>query len=131
MNSYLALAEFVLVVHVLFILWVIGGVPLVRRYPSLEWIHIGSLLYCIFIEVAPWPPCPLTILEQILVDHAGLVAFQGSFLLHYLDALVYPDVSWRLVASVAVVICVANLGYYVFQSRIADRLRRRWRGRES
>lgn len=131
MNSYLALAEFVLVVHVLFILWVIGGVLLVRRYPSLEWIHIGSLLYGIFIEVAPWPPCPLTILEQVLVDYAGRVAFQGSFLLHYLDALVYPDVSWRLVASVAVVICVANLGYYVFRSRIADRLRRRWRGRES
>lgn len=91
MNFYLALAESVLVIHVLFILWVMGGVLVVRRHPTLEWLHIGSLLYGIFIEVAPWPPCPLTVLEQIFVDKAGRVAFHGSFLLHYMDAFVWGE----------------------------------------
>lgn len=130
MNIYLALAESVLVVHLLFILWVMGGVLLVRHYPSLEWIHIGSLVYGIFIEVAPWPPCPLTILEQMLENHAGIAAFRGSFLLHYLDAFVYPNLPLTLLVSVAVLFCVANLTYYAFSSRIAQRLRRHLRGEE-
>lgn len=66
MIIYLLLAESVLVLHLLFILWVIGGALLVRYYPWLQWLHIGSLVYGIFIEVAPWPPCPLTILEEML-----------------------------------------------------------------
>lgn len=117
MNIYLALAESVLVIHVLFILWVIGGVLVVRRYPSLQWVHIGSLVYGIFIEVVPWPPCPLTILEQVLVDRAGFSAFHGSFLLHYLDAFVYPNVSLTLLVSCAVAVCTANLAYYAFVLR--------------
>ena len=114
MNIDLALAASVLAIHLLFIVWVIGGVLVVRRYPSLQWVHIGSLIYSIFIEVVPWPPCPLTILEQMLEDRAGLVAYRGSFLLHYLDAFVYPNVSLTLLISVAVLFCAANLAYYVF-----------------
>lgn len=124
MNIYLALAESVLVIHVLFILWVIGGVLLVRRYPSLQWLHIGSLLYGIFIEVSPWPPCPLTILEQGLVDRAGFAAFHGSFLLHYLDAFVYPNVSLTLLVSCAVAVCAANLAYYAFSLWVGRLLHR-------
>jgi len=114
MNTDVALAESVLVVHLLFILWVMGGVLLVCRYPRLKWFHIGSLVYGIFIEVTPWPPCPLTILEQMLEEHAGLAAFHGQFLLHYLDEFVYPDVSLTLLISVAVAFCTANLLYYAF-----------------
>lgn len=129
MNIYLVLAESVVVIHLLFIVWVIGGVLVVRRYPSLEWVHIGSLIYGIFIEVVPWPPCPLTLLEQMLVDRAGYVAFHGAFLLHYLDAFVYPNVSLTLLISVAVFFCAANLAYYAYRWR-ARRLGRRCAGRE-
>jgi Protein of Unknown function (DUF2784) len=123
MNIYLALAESVLVVHLLFILWVMGGVLLVRRHPWLQWFHIGSLAYGIFIEVVPWPPCPLTILEQVLEDRAGIAAYHHPFLLHYLEAFVYPNLSLTLLVSVAVAVCAANLGYYVFRWW-AGRLRR-------
>ncbi|MCL5671403.1 MAG: DUF2784 domain-containing protein [Acidobacteria bacterium] len=112
MNIDLALAEGVLVVHLLFILWVMGGVLLVRRSPRLKWFHIGSLVYGIFIEVVPWPPCPLTILEQMLESRAGVAAYHGSFLLHYLDKLVYPNVPLALLVAVAVVFCAGNLIYY-------------------
>jgi len=117
MNIDLVLAESVLAVHLLFILWVMGGVLLVRQYPRLKWFHIGSLAYGIFIEVTPWPPCPLTILEQMLEERAGMAAFHGSFLLHYLDELVYPNVSLTLLITVAVALCTANLLYYVFTWR--------------
>lgn len=123
MNIDLMLAESVLAVHLLFILWVMGGVLLVRRHPRLKWFHIGSLVYAIFIEVTPWPPCPLTILEQMLEERAGAVAFHGSFLLHYLDVLVYPNVSLKLLITVVVAFCAANLLFYVFSWRNGKRVR--------
>lgn len=118
MNIYLVLAELVLAVHLLFILWVIGGIGVVRRHPSLRWVHIGSLLYGIFIEVVPWPPCPLTIVEQRLENRAGIAAYHGSFLFHYLEELVYPKLPLTLLVSGAVVFCAANLAFYASHSRI-------------
>lgn len=124
MNIDIDLVEVVLAIHLLFIVWVIGGALVVRWYPRLQWVHIGSLAYGIFIEVAPWPPCPLTVLEQTLEERAGVSAFHGPFLLHYLEEFVYPNVSLTLLVPVAVAVCVANLVYYVFRIRAA-RLRRR------
>lgn len=112
MGIYLVLAESVLAIHLLFILWVVGGVLVVRRHPSLQWVHIGSLAYGIFIEVVPWPPCPLTVLEQGLENRAGVVSYHGPFLLHFLDALVYPHLPLTLLVSLAVVFCAANLAFY-------------------
>jgi Protein of Unknown function (DUF2784) len=123
MNIYLMLAELVLAVHLLFILWVIGGIWVVRRYPSLRWLHIGSLVYGIVIEIIPWPPCPLTTLEQELENRAGIVAYHGSFLTHYLEALVYPNLPLTLLVSGAIVFCAANIVFYASQSRIRRLLR--------
>jgi hypothetical protein len=128
MNIDLVLAELVLAVHLLFVLWVVGGVFLVRHYPRLRWWHIISLAYSIVIEVVPWFPCPLTLLEQTLEERAGYVAYQGSFLLHYLDKLVYPNIPLDLLITVAVVFCTANLAYYAFSFRGALR-RLKWRNR--
>lgn len=124
MNVDLLLAGLILVVHLVFIVWVVGGVLVVYRYPRLKWVHIVSLVYSIYIEVVPWPPCPLTVLEQMLEDRAGIAAYHGSFLVHYLDALVYPNVPVLLLVTVAVGLCAGNLIYYAVAWRKAV-LRRR------
>lgn len=118
------LAAAVLVVHLLFILWVLGGVLVVRRFPRLKWAHIGSLVYSIYVEVVPWPPCPLTVLEQMLEERAGVTSYHGSFLVHYLDAMVYPNVPLTLLVTVAVAFCAGNLIYYVFAWRNKRLVRR-------
>jgi hypothetical protein len=124
MNIDLMLAGLVLAIHLLFILWVVGGVLVVRRYPGLKWVHIGSLTYSIFVEVVPWPPCPLTVLEQMLEERAGIEAYHGSFLVHYLDALVYPNVPLTLLVTVAVAFCAGNLIYYAVAWRNGSLVRR-------
>src|SRR5438128_4841287 len=91
-NFYSALATAVLFLHGLFILWVIFGALLVRSRPILRWLHIASLVWGILTELLPWP-CPLTLLENWLEARAGVEPYQGGFLLHYLDRLVYPDIS--------------------------------------
>src|SRR5258708_34670056 len=91
-SFYSALAISVLFLHALFILWVVFGALLTRSRPILRWLHIVSLVWGILTELLPWP-CPLTVLENWLEAAAGVQPYQGGFLLHYLDKLVYPAIS--------------------------------------
>lgn len=111
-DAYSALAACVLGLHLVFIVWVMFGVLIARRRPLLRRLHIISLIWAILVEIFPWT-CPLTFLENWLEGRAGIQPYQGGFLLHYLDALVYPDVSPLLLTIVAVAICALNLAGYV------------------
>jgi hypothetical protein len=105
------MATGVLGLHLLFILWVMFGAIVARRRPLLRWLHIICLLWGILIELVPWP-CPMTLLENWLEARAGVAPYQGGFLLHYLDALVYPNISPMLLTIAGIVVCAANLGFY-------------------
>ncbi len=114
---YHAMAVAVLTVHLLFIFWVVGGALLTRRRRVLRWLHIISLVYGMLIEALPWPPCPLTVLEGWLEARAGITPYQGSFLVHYLEAAVYPDIPVSVLIAGAVAVCVFNLGLYARRYR--------------
>jgi hypothetical protein len=103
-----ALAIFVFFLHALFILWVVFGALLTPSRPILRWLHIASLVWGILTELVPWP-CPLTVLENWLESKAGVEPYQGGFLLHYLDKLVYPDISATVLIVAGVIICTLNL----------------------
>jgi Protein of Unknown function (DUF2784) len=115
---YSALAAVVLAAHLLFILWIIFGAAFTRQRPLLRWLHLGSLVWGILIEILPWT-CPLTWAENWLETRAGRAPYQGGFLLRYLDALVYPNISPALLTGLGVAVCVVNLSIY------ARRFRRR------
>jgi hypothetical protein len=117
-SFYSALAVSVLFLHALFILWVVFGVLLTRSRPILRWLHIGSLVWGVLTELLPWP-CPLTLLENWLEARAGVEPYQGGFLLHYLDKLVYPDISATVLTVAGVIICILNLAFYGRQIWIA------------
>ena len=97
--------------HALFILWVVFGAFLTRSRPVLRWLHIASLIWGILTELLPWP-CPLTVLENWLEGKAGIQPYQGGFLLHYLDKLVYPDISAAFLMAAGLLVCVLNLAHY-------------------
>lgn len=120
MNMYSALATCVLAVHGLFILWVVFGAFLARHRPILRWLHVASLVWGILVELFVWP-CPLTLLEDWLERRAGIEPYQGGFLLHYLDKVIYPNVSAVALAIIALIICALNLGFYAWQVRTAMR----------
>lgn len=117
---YSGLATAVLFAHVLFILWVIFGALLVASRPWLRWLHIASVVWGMLSEILPWP-CPLTLLENWLEGRAGIAPYQGGFLLHYLDKLVYPDIPARVLTIAGVIICGLNFGFYGRKFRIAHR----------
>lgn len=111
MNVYQVLAVGALALHLVWILWVIFGWLVTRNRPWLRWFHIGSLVYGILLEVFVWV-CPLTYAEQWLLRRAGLRSYRESFLGHYLEALVYPQVSQTLLTWCAVAVCLFILGLY-------------------
>jgi len=112
---YHMMAIAVLTAHLLWILWVICGALLTRHRRALRWLHIISLVYGILIEALPWPPCPLTLLEAGLEARAGITPYHGSFVVHYLEAIVYPDVPVSWLVAGAVAICAFNLGVYALR----------------
>jgi hypothetical protein len=121
-NFCSALATAVLFLHGLFIFWVIFGALLVRSRPILRGLHIASLVWGILTELLPWP-CPLTLLENWLEARAGVEPYEGGFLLHYLDRLIYPDVSPTVLTIAGVFVCALNLALYARQIWSAHHIR--------
>jgi Protein of Unknown function (DUF2784) len=119
---YAAFATGILILHALFIAWVALGALLTRFYPWLRWPHIASLVWGILTEALLWP-CPLTLLENWLENQAGIAPYQGGFLLHYMDKLVYPDVSATSLTIGGVTVCALNLAFYARQMWVAHKKR--------
>jgi hypothetical protein len=59
------------------------------------------------------------VLEKWLEGNAGVGPEKGGFLLHYLDKLVYPDISSTTVTTAAVIVCALNLAFYGWKVWIA------------
>lgn len=116
-----SLALAILLLHITWILAVIFGAFFTRGRPVWSTLHVLSLVWGIIVEVGPWP-CPLTLAEQHFESLAGMQSYHGSFLLHYLDGIVYPNLPWWLVGSVGASVCALNLFIYA---------RRFWRWRVS
>lgn len=116
MNFDLLLAGLVLAIHLLFILWVIFGWIFTRRRPVWRSLHIGCVIYGIFIEVSNLT-CPLTFIETALEARGGETPYHGAFILHYLEILVYPDIPLFALITVAVIVCLVILGIYTRRYR--------------
>lgn len=82
-------AQAVLLIHLLFILFVLCGGLLALRWPRLAWLHLPALLWAVTVEWTGWM-CPLTPLENALRHAAGGQSYQGGFIEYYIWPLIYP-----------------------------------------
>jgi hypothetical protein len=107
--KFIAIA--ILSIHLLWILAVVFGAAFTRGRPVWSGLHVASLIWGIVVELAPIA-CPLTLAEQYFETGAGMQPFEGSFIMHYLDKLIYPNLPWWVVAVAGTAICVVNLAIY-------------------
>jgi hypothetical protein len=106
------LAELVLVIHALFIVFVVLGGLLALRWRPVIWVHLPAVVWAFLLELFGWL-CPLTPLEQRLREAAGSAGYSGSFLEHYLILLVYPPgLTREIQVSLAVGVVVINVCVY-------------------
>lgn len=120
------LADGVLLLHLGFIVFVVGGAALVWRRPRLAWLHLPALAWGAYAVVAG-AICPLTPLENALREAAGGGAYASSFIEHYLLPIVYPDVvqgeagrAVQVALGVAVVAVNAVLYALLVRRRVID-----------
>ena len=109
---YKVLADGVVAAHFLWILFLIFGGIWGRRYRPVRLVHLPALAFAFVIELFDWY-CPLTHLESWLRGkHDQGLAYAGSFIPHYLERLVYPDVDRRLIVLLTVMLCGFNCWLY-------------------
>jgi hypothetical protein len=87
---YRALADVAVVVHVLFVLFVLFGGLLVFRRPRVAWVHVPAFVWGVMIEFGGWI-CPLTYLENSLRVLGAAEGYDTSFVERYILPLIYPD----------------------------------------
>jgi uncharacterized membrane protein YhhN len=120
---YRLLADVVVGVHFVFVLFVVLGGLLVLRWPGVAYLHIPAAVYGAAIEFAGWI-CPLTPLEQWLRRQAGEAAYSGGFIEHYILPLLYPSALTReiqlLLGFLVIAVNLAIYGY-VFRRRTRPR----------
>ena len=87
---YALLADIMLFLHVVFIVFVVFGGLLVFWRRGFAWFHVPCAVWGILIEFQGWV-CPLTYLENDLRAAAGSSGYSGGFIEHYLMPLVYPS----------------------------------------
>jgi len=82
-------ADAVVVVHLLFIVFVLFGGLLVLRWRWLLILHVPALVWGAVVEFFHFY-CPLTPLENAMRSRAGMEGYDGGFIEHYLIPLIYP-----------------------------------------
>ena len=81
--AYLVLAKLVVALHIGFVVFIFAGAYVALSYRWVIWFHIPAIAYATLITVVGWS-CPLTLLEQRLLQKAGAPVYSGEFLPHYI-----------------------------------------------
>jgi hypothetical protein len=84
------LADALVIVHLLFVAFVMAGGFLLVRWPKLVWLHLPAAAWGAIIEFTGWI-CPLTPLENQLRILGGDSAYSGGFVERYLVPVLYPE----------------------------------------
>ena len=76
-------------------------------------LHLCGIIY-IGILALLGKYCPLTILENILrAKYAPELMYPGSFIVHYIERMVYPDVNPLIPAASTVFIALFTLAAFI------------------
>jgi len=82
-------ADFLVVVHLTFIIFVVVGGFLTLKWRRLVYFHPPAALWGAWIEFSG-RLCPLTPAEQQLRQAGGAAGYSGTFIEHYLLPVIYP-----------------------------------------
>ncbi|MDJ0806533.1 MAG: DUF2784 domain-containing protein [Gammaproteobacteria bacterium] len=83
------IADLLVILHLLFILFVLLGGLLVLQWRKMALLHLPCVAWGALVEFSGWI-CPLTPLENHFRSAAGEQGYQGGFIDHYLMPVIYP-----------------------------------------
>jgi len=124
---YIILADALLILHVAFVAYVVLGLLVIYLGHFLSWSWVRNLwfrashLLAIAIVVAQsWLGviCPLTTWEMALRARAGEATYEGSFIQHWLHAILYFNApEWVFILTYTVFGGLVALSWFVIRPR--------------
>ncbi|MHB1143942.1 MAG: DUF2784 domain-containing protein [Thiobacillus sp.] len=113
----LILADALVIVHLLFVVFVMAGGFLLARWPKLAWLHLPAAAWGATIEFTGGI-CPLTPLENHLRVLGGGSAYSGDFVERYLLPILYPEnLAVPIQQVLGGVVVAVNLAAYALACR--------------
>ena len=107
-------ADLTLIIHFTFILFVIFGALLFFITTKIIFIHIPAIIWGSYIELTH-SICPLTYLENWLLQKANLTTYSEGFIQNYLVPIVYPmNMTKDLQIFLGISLIVINIVIYAF-----------------
>jgi Protein of Unknown function (DUF2784) len=114
---YSVLADGVVLLHFLWILFLIFGGIWGRKMRGVRLVHVPALFFALLLEIFNWY-CPLTYLEVWLRERGGAGGgYPGSFIPHYLERIVYIGIDRRVVVLLTLMVVGGNLLLYSGRKR--------------
>lgn len=109
---YLILADLLVIVHLLFIFFVLLGGLLLMLHRCFIFLHLPAVIWAVLISFKGWI-CPLTPLENYLRDVAGSTGYEQGFVEYYLIPIIYPSsLTANIQVMLGILVVAINLGIY-------------------
>jgi hypothetical protein len=111
--TYKLLADAVVLIHFLWILFLFFGAYVGARVRGFRILHLSGLAFALITEIFGWY-CPLTYLEVWLRSkHDPRWVYAGSFIIHYVEKIVYLELSRTLIVIGTVMLVGFNVWLYL------------------
>jgi hypothetical protein len=115
---YKVIADIAVLVHFLWIVFLLFGAFLGVRYRAVKLLHLAGLGYAVVLNLFGWY-CPLTHLELwARLRHDPSLAYTGSFIIHYLEDLIYVSLPRSSLLVLTILVCGFNAWYYLRKSAL-------------
>jgi Protein of Unknown function (DUF2784) len=109
---YTILADLVLIAHLMFVVFVLGGGLLALKWRWIAWLHLPAVVWGAVVEFTGWI-CPLTPLENWLRVQGGKTSYEDDFTTYYLLPILYPvDLTREVQVLLGTVVIAVNAGMY-------------------
>ncbi|HUI46029.1 MAG TPA: DUF2784 domain-containing protein [Nitrospirota bacterium] len=114
---YRVLADIVVLVHLLWILFLIIGAYWGRKNGVVMLVQSAGFVFAVTSQIFGWY-CPLTHVEVWLREKQGTAGvYPGSFIAHYAEQLVYADVSPTIIFALTIALIIVNVWIYTMTFR--------------
>lgn len=114
---YKVAADFVVFIHFLWIIFLMFGAFIGRKFLPIKIIHIAGLVFSVIMQIFGWY-CPLTHLEIWLRGrHDTTLSYSGSFIVHYIEKIVYIELSTWIIFGFTLVLVGTSAYIYLMKGK--------------
>jgi Protein of Unknown function (DUF2784) len=117
------LADVVMVLHGLLLLFFVVGPFLAWRWPRLIWFNLAIVAWNLVIVLVDFG-CPVTATEKFFRRQGGESVYQGGYIEHYLDGWLWPEGATPVAEKVCfALVLIGYTGFFVVRHRRRTKVR--------